>query len=77
MYFSKFYLNVDPSKIVIAGDSAGGNMALGICLRCLRLGVPLPIGLLLAYPAMTLNIETFTPSLMFSLNDITAPVGIL
>jgi hormone-sensitive lipase len=50
--------------VIIAGDSAGGNMGLGICLRALRTGVPLPDGLLLSYPALNLDLGAFTPSLL-------------
>ena len=44
------YLEIKPKKIIIAGDSAGGNLAIGITLRCIKLGIRMPDGLLLAYP---------------------------
>ena len=53
-------------------------MGLGICLRAMKLGVRLPDGLLLSYPAFNLDFSTtFTPSLLNSLNDIIAPASIL
>lgn len=78
LYFARFYLHVDPQRVVLTGDSAGGNMALGVCMRAMRLGVRLPDALLLSYPAMNLDFSTtFTPSLINSLSDTIAPVTFL
>jgi len=37
-------------RIVLAGDSAGGNLALALLQRCKRLGLPLPGGAVLLSP---------------------------
>lgn len=37
-------------RIVVAGDSAGGHLALGLCLACRRAGLPLPAALALFSP---------------------------
>jgi acetyl esterase len=41
----------DPLRIAVAGDSAGGNLAAGLCLHARDAGAPLPIFQLLVYPA--------------------------
>ena len=48
-------MKVNLDKIVIYGDSAGGNMALGVVYRAIKYGVRIPEGLFLAYPAMEVD----------------------
>ncbi len=43
-------LGVDPARIAVGGDSAGGNMAAVVCLRGRDEGGPLPAMQLLFYP---------------------------
>jgi acetyl esterase len=45
-------LGGDPDRIGVAGDSAGGNIATGICLHARDNGGPAPIFQLLIYPAL-------------------------
>ncbi len=47
---------VDPSRIVVAGDSAGGNLALALLLRLRDAGIPLPAGAVLLSPATDLAV---------------------
>jgi acetyl esterase/lipase len=59
--------NVEP-KVVVSGDSAGGNLAVGMVLMILQSGstetrrwqgeyaIPPPIGVVLVYPALDMNI---------------------
>ncbi|WP_436054231.1 alpha/beta hydrolase fold domain-containing protein [Phenylobacterium sp. LjRoot225] len=44
------------SAVVVAGASAGGNLAAGLMLRARDEGVPLPAGLLLLTPALDLTL---------------------
>ena len=44
-------IGVDPARIVVAGDSAGGNLAAVTALRVRDEGGPLLVGQLLLYPA--------------------------
>jgi acetyl esterase len=45
-------LGGDPARVGVAGDSAGGNIATGVCLHARDEGGPLPIFQLLVYPAL-------------------------
>lgn len=51
----------DPSRVVVAGDSAGGSLATSACLRLRDAGDPLPVGQALLYPITTCHLDT-TPS---------------
>lgn len=46
---------VDPGRIVIAGDSAGGNLAVNTALRARDDGLPQPAALVLMSPALDLS----------------------
>lgn len=43
---------IDPSRLVVAGDSAGGNLAAALCLDIARAGGPAPRGQALIYPML-------------------------
>ena len=47
---------IDPGRIVVAGDSAGGNLALALLLRLRDAGTPLPAGAVLLSPATDLGL---------------------
>ncbi len=51
----------DPTRVVVAGDSAGGCLATAACLRIRHSGGPLPVGQVLLYPITTCHPDT-TPS---------------
>ncbi len=44
-------LGIDPARIAVGGDSAGGNLAAVACLALRDAGEPLPVFQLLIYPA--------------------------
>jgi len=48
---------VDPAlsreRLVVAGDSAGGTLAAGLCMALRRDGQPQPLGQVLVYPVLT------------------------
>ena len=48
---------VDPRQLVLAGDSAGGALALAVLLRARDAGDPLPAGAALLSPAVDLAID--------------------
>lgn len=45
-------LGLDPRRIAVAGDSAGGNLAAALCLALRDAGEPLPCGQALLYPSL-------------------------
>lgn len=46
---------VDPGRIVVAGDSAGGNLAVNTAMRARDDGLPQPAGLVLISPLLDLS----------------------
>ena len=50
--------NGDPARIAVAGESAGGNMAVGISLMARDQNVPLPLHQLLVYPVAGTDMTT-------------------
>ncbi|MET0611513.1 MAG: alpha/beta hydrolase [Pseudomonas caspiana] len=45
-------LGIDPSRVALAGDSAGGNLAAALCLALRDAGFAQPRGQALVYPAL-------------------------
>jgi hormone-sensitive lipase len=62
------YLNIRPTKVYLAGDSAGGNLACALMTLILKHKEPIPQGIYLTYPAADLR-NTFTSSRVHSLTD--------
>lgn len=63
------YLGIVPHKIVLAGDSAGGNFIIGICIKAISCGFRVPDGLLLVYPAVNFIMEDVSIGRLLSLED--------
>jgi acetyl esterase len=51
-------LGVDPGLVVIAGDSAGGNLAAVTALLCRERGAPMPVAQVLIYPVIDPTFDT-------------------
>jgi len=47
--------SIDENKIAVGGDSAGGNLALALCLKMRSEGFKLPLAQLLIYPCVDLD----------------------
>lgn len=62
------YFSIRPKKIILAGDSAGGNLALSLMGLILMNKLPIPHGIYVAYPACDLR-RIFSPSRIFSFSD--------
>ena len=52
LYTNQLFLNTDPEKITIIGDSAGGNLTASVCLMARDRGEFTPRRQILIYPAL-------------------------
>jgi hormone-sensitive lipase len=73
IYYFKQVYEVNPKRIVLVGDSAGGNLVAALTNLLIEWNLPLPTGLVLVYPALNLNVSNYTPSLLTALNDMILP----
>ncbi|GJQ10540.1 hypothetical protein GpartN1_g2331.t1 [Galdieria partita] len=69
-------LGTTAERIVVVGDSAGGNLALAMTLKLLIRGLRVPNGIVLAYPALYL-FPAWSPSRLLSLFDPLLPASVL
>jgi acetyl esterase len=51
-------LGIDPARVAIAGDSAGGNLAAVTALLCRERGAPMPVAQVLIYPVIDPSFDT-------------------
>lgn len=51
-------LGIDPSRIAVGGDSAGGNLATCVCLQAKTLGTPAITHQLLVYPVTDTSLDS-------------------
>ena len=65
------------NEVILAGDSAGGNLACALTLLCIRRGYKMPLANVLSYPASYVGIMKFVPSLLLSLDDMLLPTKFL
>jgi acetyl esterase/lipase len=53
----------------LVGDSAGGNLAAALTILAIKEQIKVPDGLMMVYPALNLDVETYTPSILHSIDD--------
>ncbi|KAM3922497.1 hormone-sensitive lipase isoform 2-T2 [Leptodactylus fuscus] len=63
-------------RVCLAGDSAGGNLCITVALRAASVGIRLPDGIMVAYPATLLQ-ATASPSRLLTLMDPLLPLSVL
>ena len=68
--YAKKYLKITYDKIILMGDSAGGNLILGVTILSIIKHWKIPDGLNWVYPAVSCSKLSFTPSLLLSLDDV-------
>eukprot|EP00347_Sterkiella_histriomuscorum_P000824 403374374 len=71
------YLGFEPDKILLVGDSAGGNLVLATALMAVERKFRVPDGLVLCYPALSITKYKFTPSLLMAIDDPMLPYPFL
>lgn len=64
-------------RIILAGDSAGGNLIMGVTNLCLMTGTRLPIAIVPFYPCVSFSVKRFTPSYMHIINNPMIPYEFL
>ncbi|KAK4886221.1 hypothetical protein RN001_002492 [Aquatica leii] len=67
-------LGTTAERVVFTGDSAGGNLLLGLIQRCIVLNIPLPAGILAIYSPTWIT-SYISPSRLLSLMDPLIPLG--
>lgn len=61
IYTNRFLLNIDPERITLIGDSAGGNLTAAISLMARDLGDFMPKRQILIYPALNNDYSESSP----------------
>lgn len=69
-------LGTRADKVVFAGDSAGGNLAVATALLAHQLGLRMPDGICVAYPALYVK-TAWSPSRLLSFFDPLLPLSVL
>ncbi|CAD8201696.1 unnamed protein product [Paramecium pentaurelia] len=66
--YSEKTFGIIPNKIIVTGDSAGGNLATALVGLIIKYKLQIPNGLILNYPAIDIRFQ-YTPSYLNSMND--------
>ncbi|TNV84221.1 hypothetical protein FGO68_gene12045 [Halteria grandinella] len=64
-------------KIVLAGDSAGGNLVAALTVLAIKRNYRKPDGIILSYPGLNITKFDFNPSFLLSLDDPILPYPFL
>ncbi|CDW87878.1 hormone sensitive [Stylonychia lemnae] len=75
--YGESYLGVKIDKIVLVGDSAGGNLVAAVTIMAIERNFRVPDGVILCYPALSLDKFRFTPSLLLGIDDPILPYPFL
>ena len=75
--YCKSKLGISPKRILVTGDSAGGNLTYSLCNLCIATGFRVPDLLMPHYPAMIMSPTMFSPSLLLAVDDFILPAGFL
>ena len=67
---AKSLLGFEPRKIILAGDSAGGNLVLALTAMAIKRNFRVPDGIVPSYASSIASRELFWPSLLFSFDDM-------
>ncbi|KAJ9452394.1 hypothetical protein DIPPA_52145 [Diplonema papillatum] len=66
----------EQGRIIVTGDSAGGNLAVAVALKAAQAGIRMPDGVVCSYPVLNVKLAA-SPSRMLALMDSLLPLGIL
>ena len=68
--YSKIIFNIEFNEIIMAGDSAGGNLILSLTYLLIMKQIKLPKIIFMFYPALKMDINTIVPSYLNSMTDL-------
>lgn len=77
MLYGEAYLGLNTDKIILVGDSAGGNLIAAVTAMAIERNFRIPDSLILVYPALSLDKYRFTPSLLLGIDDPILPYPFL
>lgn len=66
---SEDQLGIRPDKILLIGDSAGGNFIASVCMKAKEIGFKQPDALLFIYPGLNMSVEYVSSGALSSLED--------
>ena len=70
-------IQLNQYEIILTGDSAGGNICIGLLNWLIMNKLQLPKGVLLCYPMCNLNFGVFTPSFLHCFHDHFVTYGLM
>lgn len=65
----KSYFGIDYKKVILCGDSAGGNLAIGVTTMSINRNFRKPDRCMLIYPSTITCIDHYWPSLLSAMDD--------
>ena len=68
--YSKIIFNIEFDEIIVAGDSAGGNLILSLNYLLIMNKIKLPKVIFMFYPALKIDINTVVPSYLNAITEI-------
>ncbi|CAI2359980.1 unnamed protein product [Moneuplotes crassus] len=68
--YAKKYLKITYDKIILMGDSVGGNLCIGVTALSIIKHCKIPDGLNLIYPILSFSKVSFAPSALLTLDDL-------
>lgn len=77
MNYAEQALGIKTKKVILIGDSAGGNLIFALTLRLIRAGLRVPDGLVLMYPSLSMDLSIFSPSYFLSIDDRLLPYSLM
>ena len=70
-------LGLNTDKVILVGDSAGGNLVAAVTAMAIERNFRVPDGLVMCYPALSLDKYRFSPSFLLGIDDPILPYPFL
>lgn len=68
--YGELILKIKINEVILAGDSAGGNLCAALTILCIQKGYKIPHSIVMSYPAPYVGQDLFVPSILLSLDDV-------